>query len=37
MLPYSGVEVEQTMSPEYQALHPEFYSYEGADAGPAPT
>lgn len=32
MRPYAGVEVEQTMSPEYQALNPEYYSHEAADA-----
>lgn len=32
MHPYAGVEVEQTMSPEYRAAHPQHYSAEAAEA-----
>jgi len=32
MHPYAGVEVQQTMPPEYHAAHPEYYSAEAAAA-----
>ncbi|MCC6735137.1 MAG: hypothetical protein IT534_03280 [Bauldia sp.] len=32
MHPYAGVGVEQTMSPEYRAAHPQHYSAEAAEA-----